>query len=253
MKITPAILAVLLLILVILPVKAKDGLPLIHIRTVGCPSDGQVGPQAAPPAGVKSMRLDPAIADHLVFYQAADGYGGGVLGPRGWHCVNLYGSNGSFLVVTKDVVTPVELFQTKRISGPAIQLSFSSGGTSGRFDVAQAIARYFPAQKKFLDEVVAEKIEPRSSFPSGFHPNDRLLFRNATVIEFETPAHTQGIGTDSRLSPGDFPIRVIAKVEASEDGDWPDLAELDVRLPPQMTYLIEPIIRQAFPNIARPK
>lgn len=253
MKISPATVSALLLIASVLPANATEALPLIHVRTVGCPSDGQMGPQAAPRSGIKSIRLDPGIADRLVFYQAVDGYGGGVLGPRGWHCVNLYGSNGDFLVVTKDVVTSAELFEFKRISGPAIQLSFSSGGTSGRFDVAQAIARYFPAQKKFLDEVVAEKIEPPSSFPSGFHPNDRLLFRTATLIEFETPAHTQGIGTDSRLSPGKFPIRTIANVQTSEDGDWPDLVKLEVRLTPDLKYLGEPIIRQAFPNIARPR
>jgi hypothetical protein len=220
----------------------------VQIPSIGCPSDGQMGPQPARHDGFKSLPLDPRLASRLAFYEADDETG--VLGPRGWHCVLLEGSSGNLLVVTPAPLKPEDLFPDKVIRGPAIQRSFSLGGTSGRFDVAQAIARYFPARKIFLDSVLAERIWPRASFPRGLYRADRLLFRSPFAVEFETPAHARGLGADSRLIPDGLPIRAVASLVDRDSPDGPNLLELDIRLPPDSVDLLRPIIQQAFPDIS---
>ena len=84
----------------------------------------------------------------------------------------------------------------KGFTGSAIEIAVSSGGTSGRFEVAKVIARVFPAYKQFAQNVIAEGIEPASDFPSGPYSNDKLTYRAKNIVEFETPANTAGLGTD---------------------------------------------------------
>ena len=53
------------------------------VPAIGCPTDGQLGPEPAPKDGTKPLTLAPAAAAGLAFYRNAEI---GVLGPRGWHC-----------------------------------------------------------------------------------------------------------------------------------------------------------------------
>ena len=64
---------------------------------VGCPSDGQQGPVAAPKGQPKAVNVEPAAAARLAWYQAR--YTGGALAPRGWKCFSLYGSSGTTLTI----------------------------------------------------------------------------------------------------------------------------------------------------------
>lgn len=84
-------------------------------------------------------------------------------------------------------------------AGPVIEVTTISGQTSGRFDVARIIARYFPARMDFVHSVIAEGIEPASQFPSGPCPKDTLTHRNDRIVEYRTPPHTEGLGTVSQL------------------------------------------------------
>jgi len=87
----------------------------------------------------------------------------------------------------------------KGFAGPVIQISVVDGGTSGRFQVAKGIARVFPDRRQFVRKVVAEGIEQVSSFPAGPYPQDKMTYRSNSVVEFETPTSTAGLGTASRL------------------------------------------------------
>ena len=171
-----------------------------QIAIVGCASDGQAGPQQAPTGKSKAVAIPAGVGQRLAYYKAE--YGAGVLAPRGWHCFSTYGSNGSNLFVTPDPIDPKALFSDswKGFSGQAIEVSVSSGGTSGRFEVAKIIARVFPEYKAFAENVIAEGIEPASSFPFGPYPKDKLTYRSKSIVEFETPANTQGLGTDLKAS-----------------------------------------------------
>jgi hypothetical protein len=201
---------------------------------VSCPSDGQTGPQPAPRKPAKMPDVPAAAAGKLAYYSSAQL---GVLAPRGWHCAGIYGSSGATLIVTPDIRTPTELLSSLSLTGSAVQLSLSYGSTSGRFAVAAVAARLFPSKKSFVDRVVAEGIEPQSSFPSGPFPSDVLTRRSATDVEFQTPPNAAGIGTSSHLAKSGRPIRGVAIMTANND-----LLLLDARVSPDEADLVPAIV-----------
>jgi hypothetical protein len=214
------------------------GGPTRPVPFVGCASDGQTGPLAAPKPPPDPPTAPSAVADSLAFYVSE--YSPGVLAPRGWSCFGLYGSNGDILIVTPEAHGQ-DLFKTgSALSGPAIQLSNSSGETSGRFEVAKIAARLFPNRRSFVQSVIAEGLRPASDFPTGPFPADQLTRVSANLVEFETPAHADGMGTASRLVKDAEPIAGFAQMTKDDD-----LTVLEVRLPPNLRALAPVIIRRA--------
>jgi hypothetical protein len=211
-----------------------------QIPFVGCASDGQAGPLQAPAGRSKLVAIPAEVAQRLAYYKAE--YGAGVLAPRGWHCFSTYGSNGSNLFVTPDPIDPKAPFSDswKGFSGQAIQISDVVGGTSGRFEVAQIIARVFPEYKAFAENVIAEGIEPASSFPFGPYPTDKLIYRSKSVVEYETPANTQGLGTVSKLEANGSAIDGVAILSGADT----DLVLLSARLSEKDHDLIATIVAQ---------
>ena len=200
----------------------------VAVPSIGCGSDGQVGPLPAPPIGPdRVVPIESAIAGRLAFFRAEHSIG--VLGPRGWSCIGLYGSNGAILFVTPQKLEAANLLATdidNRLTGPAIQASESIGDTSGRFQVARIIARVFPAHRDFAERVIAEGLFPATDFPFGAYPADRLTYRSDRVVEFETPAQAEGLGTESRFRRNAQPIRGLAVLYCPT----PNLALLQMRL-----------------------
>jgi hypothetical protein len=60
---------------------------------VGCISGGQADLLAAPTGTTKALLISPDAAQALAYYQCALDIG--VLAPRGWHCLGIYGSGDS--------------------------------------------------------------------------------------------------------------------------------------------------------------
>jgi hypothetical protein len=213
----------------------------VTVPFVGCASDGQVGPLKAPVGKIEAVTVPASVAKRLAYYKAE--YGPGVLAPRGWHCFSSYGSDGSNLFVSPDPIDSKTVLLSsdwKGFTGLAVQISDSSGGTSGRFEVAKVIARVFPAYKTFAQNVIAEGIEPASDFPFGPYPGDKLTYRGKNIVEFETPANAQGLGTDSRLQANASPIDGVAIVAGADT----DLVQLSARVPAGDSDLIPEMIGQ---------
>jgi hypothetical protein len=211
----------------------------MRVPFVGCPSDGQMGPEPAPHSGTVP-RLPAAAAAGLAYYSASGAWGNhAVLAPRGWYCFGLYGSNGSMLIVTPQRLGARELLghDSHPLRGPGVQSTVSLGGTSGRFEVARIIARAFPAQMDFARRVAAEGLD--DPLPSGPYPTDRMVRLRPTAVGYRTPAGRQGLGTSSRLAPDDRPIDGLAILDAH--GDWA-LTKLDVRLPATQAALATTIL-----------
>jgi hypothetical protein len=118
-------------------------------------------------------------------------------------------------------------------------LETRSAETSGRFDVAAIIARVFPAHRDFVARVLAEGTFPGLSFPSGPYPEDKLSYRSAENVEYETPAQTDGLGTYSGLKKNADPIRGAAMLVPPAF----DLALLAVRLPAGLRDLTSAIVQ----------
>jgi len=214
---------------------------------VGCESDGQVGPLKAPSGTNKVVPVTNDEASQLAFYKSEQGIG--VLAPRGWYCFATYGSNGMALYVSPQPISVANLFSTNwsGFVGPVVEIAYEYGDTSGRFGVARTIARVFPAYKTFVDRVVEEEIQPASSFAFGPHPKDKLTYKGKDTVEYQTPALTEGLGTNSRLKKGDTPISGVAILT----GQTPDLVFLAVRLAADQTDLTSAIIRNAETDAAR--
>jgi hypothetical protein len=213
---------------------------MARVPFVGCASDGQQGPQPAPKGKAKLVQMDARTAKRLAYYQTENSLG--VLAPRGWYCLGMLGSSGSTLFVSPQPIKSAEIFSPplRGLAGPAIQATFNISGTSGRFQVAQVIARVFPAHRAFVQSVIDEGTEPASDYPFGPFPGDKLILQSDRIVEFQTPPHSEGLGTISWLRANDSPI---TGVEILEDEEL-DLFSVAVRLPPDMTDLTSPIIQQ---------
>lgn len=216
---------------------------------VGCKADGQAGPLDAPTGQPKAFPIPSALAQRLAYYKAEQGPG--VLAPRGWQCFCTYGSSGGSLFVAPQKIDPALLFSDswKGFTGPVVQFSVSIGDTSGRFSVARVIARVFPAHKEFVKAAIEENIMPASDFPSGPYPKDKLTYKNKEMVEFETLAMSEGLGTMSRLLPNSNSIHGVRILS----GDTPDLTSLTMRLPASDNDLTSVIIQQTELEAASPK
>lgn len=211
------------------------------VPVVSCPSDGQQGPQPAAAGSSRDFALAPALAEKLAYYQGPDGPG--VFAPRGWHCLQIEGSNGTNLIVAPRPLSFAAIVLKKRgVSGPGVQLSVMSGSTSGRFAVARVVARVFPEHRDFVQKVLAEKLEPAASFPFGRFPADKLHYLSDHAVEYVTPGGKTGLGTSSWLGKNATPIRGFATFDPTGDND---LSQLSVRIPGAPPAMLDAIVMQA--------
>jgi hypothetical protein len=213
----------------------------VRVPVVGCKSDGQLGPREAPTGDSKLVAIPASETKRLAYYASEGGWG--ALGPSGWYCFGTYGSSGAALYVSSQPIVVSELFSKTwgGFPGPVIEIAYEDGDTSGRFAVAKVIARVFPKRKAFVNKVIKEEIESASSFPFGPYPKDKLVYKAEDIVEYETPANTEGLGTYSRLKANAYPIKGVAMLL----GNAPDLTRLAVRLSPGTADLAPSIIQQA--------
>jgi hypothetical protein len=110
--------------------------------------------------------------------------------------------------------------------------------------VAEYAARLFPKQARaFIASVMAEGVEPKSSFIFKPYPADKVTPNGPRSILFTTPADTDGLGTTARLAPSDLPVAGIARLEG--DPKTPDFFLLAVRLPADQAALAAAVVGAA--------
>jgi hypothetical protein len=183
------------------------------------------------------VEIARGAAQKLAYFRA---FGYGVLAPRGWYCFGTYGSGGSTLFVSSLPIKGTDFSQNQDgIAGPAVVVSATDGGSGGRFEVAQVIARVFPARRAYV-EGVASEVEPPIAFTFGPYPSDKLIVQTERLVKFQTAPHSEGLGTMNRLKANNDPIDGIAILE----GTTPDLLMLRVRLPLKQRNLAPVIIQQ---------
>jgi hypothetical protein len=203
---------------------------------VGCPADGMMGPVAAPRAPRHAPTVPAGAASRLAYYESQVM---GTVAPRGWHCIELSGSGGALLLVTPRPDIATHRFPDGgHITGPAIEVSFTNGDTSGRFEVAKVVARLFPTKNLFVQRVIDEGIESAKHFQFGPFPDDILQRRSPTEVDFLTPAGKIGMGTMSWLAPDTAQINGTARL-APDNSLW----MLQARLPAEVLDLAPVIIQ----------
>ncbi len=209
---------------------------------VGCKSDGQMGPREAPTGTSIEAPISVKAAGALAYYKAAQEFG--VLAPRGWYCFGAYGSAGETLFLSPepmDKAGPLSVASAGFI-GNAIDVTYFSGGMSAEFGVASVVARVFPAYRTFVARMTKIFDFPVDYFPAGPYPKDRLRYKNQTEVEYTTPARREGLGTQLSLKPNRGPIDGVAILTGKDE--FPNLLQVAVRLPAQLTGLTSAIIQQ---------
>lgn len=181
------------------------------------------------------VQVDARTAQKLAYYEASNGLG--VLAPQGWRCFGTSGSSGVGLLV---LPRPIARADWSGTTSPAVYVEDLSGDTSGRFGVAQVIARVFAARRDFVKDVMEMFDQPASAYTFGPYPNDKLIVQTDRLVQFQTPPHSEGLGTMSRLKASDGPIDGVAILE----GETPDLLMLRVRLPRQLREMAPVIIQE---------
>ncbi len=212
----------------------------VSIPFVGCETGGQHF-QEAPKARPYSVRTTPELARGLAYYQSANGLG--VLAPRGWDCAATAGSGGDRLYVTPKPVNPQDDFQ-----GPVVQLIRRRGGSVGRGEVAEVIMRVFPAYQAVAGRAAA--MFPQMVLPTGPYPADQLTYQGKSTVEFATPENAHGLGTFLGLGKSNRPIHGVALL-IGVDREVPDLLLLAVRLPPELSQAMVPLVIRQVQGDAR--
>lgn len=204
---------------------------------VACPADGISGSVPSPAILPASPRLPADYAEQLALYAAA---GMKVLAPRGWHCIEMYGSGGSMLLVTPHPYTADTLPGFNTLVGPAVEVVFLNGENSGRDQVAEVFSRLFPFKHQFIHDA-AENSEPARRYPGGPFPTDRIFRRSHVEVDYTTPPHRDGMGTfESRLMPDTDAIAGTAVLARSNGVD--SVVLLNVRLPLRLRWLLPDIL-----------
>ena len=222
--------------------KVEVAEPLVRAQFVGCDSDGQVGPVPAPNEPEKRVLIRASMAKKLAYYKSAVSLG--VLAPQGWYCFATYGSSGSYLFVAPK---PIRDFPRDKFDGSVVELQYVDGETSGRFTVAQVVARVFPAHKQFVQNVVEMFDFFAAEITYSPFPDDKLTYRNDRVVEYKTNANAQGLGTTSWLAPSVRPIVGVAILK----GRTPNLLLLNARLPDGLDDLTPEIVKAVEADISR--
>jgi hypothetical protein len=216
---------------------AQKNATMIPVPFVGCKSDGQVGPIEAPKARLVSIPVSHGIADKLAVYEAARGFD--VIAPRGWNCFEIYGSSGSTLLVSEQPFDTDERgYKEMRADGSALVATFRDGETSGRFAVAEIVARVFPAFRSYAENVAKDDDQP--PFHVGPWPADVLRRIGQNMVEYRTSGSNDGLGTWSELKKNADPIDGVAILTGAEH----DLSVLAVRLPSNQRSFAPIIVRE---------
>ena len=92
--------------------------------------------------------------------------------------------------------------------------------------------------------------QTKPSFPGSVA---KLNYQSNEVVEYQTPAQTEGLGTKFPLKTDALPMSGVAILieEDARFGENPDVVLLSVRVPPDLTALASTIVRQAERDAAR--
>ena len=222
--------------------RAERAAKTVAVPFVGCPSFGQVESVEAPKGTSQRVAIGEEAGRALAYYKSADGIS--VLAPRGWYCQGVSGSGGAALYLGPG---PIVHFSDgwEGLDGAAMEVDDFDGGASGRYEIAEVIARVFPRYRALADRNWGLD----TPLPSGPYPKDTLRYRGDTVVEYRTPARTEGLGNfNSRLGKNELPIVGVAILlpgSSRSSLDDSHLLRLSVRFPPELARLAPAIVHYA--------
>jgi hypothetical protein len=223
------------------PALGSAAIPEIQPRVAafGCPANDQIGPARLQTGETIPTPVDQRLTEQMAYYSAEGSPG--VYAPKGWSCRAWYGSNGSVLVVTPKRIEP-PYFPLPMITGPAVMIESSDGGSSGRFHVAIVAVRLFPLLgSEFITRVRQEHLISDSLFEVEPYPDDRLEYLSDRFVAYTTPANTAGLGTDGMFEVSDLPVMGLTILNLAAEVN--SLIEVRVRLPAALNSVAQAIVQ----------
>jgi hypothetical protein len=208
------------------------------IPFVGCIETGPTiddGTWTAPVGKPLVTSLPPAIADHLAVYASN---WSAVLAPRGWACRSTVTElKGVAMIVAPEVSTagPLDI-----LSGPAV----IAWNDQSEATVAAYAGRYFPehlaplAANQTIGAASSSGLMPR-------YPTDTIRYRGDLVLDYLTPAHHAGLGSQTSLPGGSLPslpsygLLALSNLPRGEGG----IVNITVRLPASLAFVHGAIIK----------
>jgi hypothetical protein len=217
----------------------------VAVPFVGCETVGQVHMEAPKGTTSPSISISPGVAAKLAYYKSSNGLG--ILAPRGWSCLGTIGSGGDQLLVTSSL-DRAKYFSNAwdGFHGQVVQLVRSFGDTSGRLSVAEIIMRIFPSHRAFAEDVA--RMFPDQKFPAEPYPGDTLIRKSGTVVEYTTPALTDGLGTYRGLRKNSGSINGVAILIEQAT---PDVVLLSMRLSADFADATSTIMHQVERDTAQ--
>ena len=220
---------------------ASAAIPEIQQRVpaVGCPANDQMGPARLQTGESMPAPVEERMAEQIAYYKAE--HSPGVYAPKGWSCRVWDGLNGSVLVVTPKRIEP-PYFPLPMITGPAVMIQSSDGGSSGRFHIAIVAAQLFSLLgSEFITRVRQEHLIPDSSFDVEPYPDDQLRYLSDRFVEYTTPPNRTGLGTDGMFEMSNLPVRGLTILNLETEVN--SLTEVRVRLPAGLNSVAEAIVQ----------
>lgn len=234
---------------------------LVEVPFVACGATGQIGWEPSSQPQNSGIRLPARQAAQLAYFSAQEGIG--LLGPKGWHCLGLIGSSGPILIVSPHELR--QAFENDRTAeierGPIVLWAFRSAHTSGRNEVCELIAPYFPQHIGFVNRVREIFDLPEDHFPSAPFPADVWSRKGVNTIIYRTPPQAEGLGTKLILKPSDLAIEgyvqiVEAQYPPNKTPQVDGAVLLATRLPESLRPLAPLILKPVKPyasNKQKPK
>lgn len=212
----------------------------VDIPSVACSVDGQTGPRTPSVLATAKALLTPSIAAQLSVYSDGSFY---VLAPRGWRCVESYGSSGVHLRVIPggSAFTDAQI-RAGNITAQAVTVDYWTGDTSGRFEVAGVGAPLF-------QNLVQLATQLQSGFPTvrirtSPWVGESLEIVTTALARYQDPPNTSGTGTnETGLSVSAVAISgFVRQVPSGHSPEAPpNLIVLAVRLEATNAVLVSPI------------
>jgi len=209
---------------------AGPSIPFIGCIELGpTPNDGT---WTAPSGTPLATDLPPSVAAHLAVYASN---WSAVLAPRGWVCRSIVTPlKGVAMIVAPETASGD---QAAILNGPAV-IAWNDESDAA---VTAYAGRYFPQRPEPLGVKPAGAAAPLAPR----YASDIIRYHGKLVLDYETPAHHAGLGSQASAQGGILPalpsygLLALSSLPRGAGG----IVNLTVRLPPDLAFLRGAILK----------
>jgi hypothetical protein len=208
--------------------------PSATIPFIGCIEAGPTPNDVtwtAPSGKPLATNLPPSVAAHLAVYASN---WSAVLAPRGWACRSIV----TPLKGVAMIVAPASADGADILNGPAV-IAWNDESDAA---VTAYAGRYFP---QHMQPLAAKQTIPAAPSLAPRYASDIIRYRGPLLLEYETPAHRAGLGSQASaqgVTPPALPSYGLLALSSLPRGAG-GIVNLTARLPPDLVFLHSAILQ----------